>query len=139
MASSFQNDPAHSFWHSDIGKSVAKAIENGSGGGGSSAAALKVTINTDTMRLSETYRTIKNAFESGIPVTVMFEFTDQQEDEFITWTVALHVAACIEIQSPSESKYGVAYAYTSDNSGGALDYKRIAECSDPNDYPIAVI
>lgn len=32
MASSFQNDPAHSFWHSDIGKSVAKAIENGGGG-----------------------------------------------------------------------------------------------------------
>lgn len=30
MASSFQNDPAHSFWHSDIGKSVAKAIANGS-------------------------------------------------------------------------------------------------------------
>ena len=31
MASSFQNDPAHSFWHSDIGKSVAKAIRDGGG------------------------------------------------------------------------------------------------------------
>lgn len=33
MASSFQNDPAHSFWHSDIGKSVAKAIRDGGGSG----------------------------------------------------------------------------------------------------------
>lgn len=33
MASSFQNDPAHSFWHSDIGKSVAKAIKDGGGSG----------------------------------------------------------------------------------------------------------